>query len=213
MELAKRSGDEPGGREVKRYRPQRITSKSTSECAWYTAWLVKIALMPASDPPNARVRGGAYAIAELRHVMLKVSKADQLMFYFGDLVPKESTVRVCNVQRINSGIDQAIANVPIGQHFFLCVWLSRLGRTMRQLADTCTLRGALLVIHEVNSSLVMFPWTKGIRIRLQIEMRVIQHVVSDPPKWVEIIAAGPQCVGTSLYRLSKHGERGVILAL
>jgi len=37
-------------------------------------------LMPASHPPNAGVRGGAYAISELRHMMLKVPKADELMF-------------------------------------------------------------------------------------------------------------------------------------
>jgi len=64
-------------------------------------------------------------------MMLKVPKTDDLMFYLGDLVPKESTVRVGNVERINSTIDGAIADVPIGQHFFLCVWFSRLGRTMR----------------------------------------------------------------------------------
>ena len=29
---------------------------------------------PASHPPNARLRGGAYAIPELRHMMLKVPK-------------------------------------------------------------------------------------------------------------------------------------------
>ena len=33
----------------------------------------------ASHPPNARIRGRANAIAELRHVMLKVPKADDLM--------------------------------------------------------------------------------------------------------------------------------------
>src|SRR5437867_6830177 len=146
-------------------------------------------------------------------MMLKVPKTDDLMFYFGDLVPKETTVPVGNVERINSTIDGAIANVPIGQHFFLCVWFSRLGRTMRQLANHRTVRRALLVIHELNSSLVMFPWKKRIRIRLEIEVRVIQRMVSDPPKWVEIIAAGPQWVGTSLYRVSKHCQGGVILAL
>src|SRR5437762_13106437 len=146
-------------------------------------------------------------------MMLKVPKTDDLMFYFGDLVPKESTVRVGNIERINSTIDRAVANVPIGQHFFLCVWLSRLGRTMRQLANIRTVRRALLVIHELNSSLVMFPWTKGIRIRLEIEMRVIQRMVSDRRNWVEIMAAGPQSVGTSLYRVSKHCQGGVILAL
>jgi hypothetical protein len=169
-------------------------------------------LMSASHPPNARVRGGAYAISELGHMMLKVPKTDELMFYFGDLVPKESTVRVGYVERINGTIDRAIANVPIGQHFFLCIWFSRLGRTMRQFANRRTVRRALLVIHELNSSLVVFPWTKGIRIRLEVKMRVIQRVVSDPPKWVEIIAAGPQCVGASFYRVSKHCEGGVILA-
>jgi hypothetical protein len=173
----------------------------------------KSLLMPASNPPNASIRGGAYAISELRHVMLKVSKTDDLMFYFGDLVPKETTVPVGNVERIDSTIDRAIANVPIGQHFFLCVWFSRLGRTMRQLANHRTVWRALLVIHELNSSLVMFPWTERIRIRLQIKMRVIQRVVSDPPKWVEIIAAGPQCVGASFYCVPKHCEGGVILAL
>jgi len=169
--------------------------------------------MSASHPPNARVRGSAYAISELRHMMLKVPKTDDLMFYLGDLVPKESTVRVGNVERINSTIDGAIADVPIGQHFFLCVWFSRLGRTMRQLANPRTVRRALLVIHELNSSLVMFPWTKGIRMRLEIKMRVVQRVVSDPPKWVEIITAGPQRVGASFYRVSKHCQGGVILAL
>ena len=169
--------------------------------------------MPASHPPNARVRGGAYAIPKLRHMMLKVPKADDLMFYFGDLIPKESAVRVGNFERINSTIDRAIANVPIGQHLFLCIWFSRLGRTMRQLANIRTVRRALLVIHELNSSLVMFPWTKGIRIRLEIKMRVIQRVVSDPPNWVEIITAGPQRVGASFYRVSKHCQGGVILAL
>jgi hypothetical protein len=173
----------------------------------------KSLLMPASNPPNASIRGGAYAISELRHVMLKVSKTDDLMFYFGDLVPKETTVPVGNVERIDSTIDRAIANVPIGQHFFLCVRFSRLGRTMRQLASLRTVRRALLVIHELNSSLVIFPWTKGVRIRLEIEICVIQRVVSDPPKWVEIISAGPECVGASFYRVSKHCEGGVILAL
>ena len=169
--------------------------------------------MPATYPPNARVRGGAYAIPELRHMMLKVPKANKLMFYFGHLVPKEAALWFGNVERINGTIDRAVANVPIGPHFFLCIWFSRLGRTMRQLANIRTVRRALLVIHELNSSLVMFPWTKGIRIRLEIEMRVIQRMVSDPPKWVEIIAAGPQCAGTSLYRVSKHCQGGVILAL
>src|SRR5207245_6888886 len=123
-------------------------------------------------------------------MMLKVPKTDELMLYFGHLVPKESTVRVGNIERINSTIDRAVANVPIGQHFFLCIWFSRLGRTMRQLANIRTVRRALLVIHELNSSLVMFPWTKGIRIRLELEVRVVQRMVSDPLTWVEIIAAG-----------------------
>src|SRR2546425_2126331 len=167
----------------------------------------------APHPPNARIRGGAYAIPELCHMMLKVPKTDDLMLYFGHLVPKESTFRIGNIERINRTIDGAIANVPIGQHFFLCVWFSRPGRTMRQLANPRTVRRALLVIHELNSSLVMFPWTKGIRIRLKIKMGVIQSVVSDSPKWVEIINAGPQCVGASFYRVSKHCEGSVILAL
>ena len=64
-------------------------------------------------------------------MMLKVPKTDELVFYFGDLVPKESTIRVGDVERINSTIDRAITNVPIGQHFFFCVWFSRPGRTMR----------------------------------------------------------------------------------
>jgi hypothetical protein len=169
--------------------------------------------MSASHPPNARVRGGAYAISELGHMMLKVPKTDELMFYFGDLVPKESTVRVGYVERINGTIDRAIANVPIDQHFFLCVWFSRLGRAMRQFANARTVRRALLVIHELNSGLVMFPWTEGIRIRLKIKIRVIQRVVSDPPKWVEVIAADPQSLGASFYRVSKHCKGGVILAL
>src|SRR6516225_11727576 len=162
--------------------------------------------MPASDPANARVRGSAYAISELRQMMLKVPKTDELMFDLGDLVPEESTVRVGNVERINSRIDRAIADVPIGQHFFLRVWFSRPGRTMRQLANPGAVRRALQVIHELNSGLVLFPRTKGIRIRLEIEMRVIQRVISDPPKWVEIITAGPQRVGASFYRVTKHCE-------
>ena len=169
--------------------------------------------MSASHPTNARVRGGANAIPELGHMMLKVPKTDELMFYFGDLVPKESTVRIGDVEVIHSTIDRAIANVPIGQHFFLCVWFSRLGRAMRQFANVRTVRRALMVIHELNSGLVMFPWTEGIRIRLKIKIRVIQRVVSDPPKWVEIITAGPQCVRASFYRVSKHCEGRVILAL
>ena len=52
-------------------------------------------------------------------MMLKVPKANELMFYFGHLVPKEAAVWVGNVERINSKIDRAVANVPIGQHFFL----------------------------------------------------------------------------------------------
>jgi hypothetical protein len=170
-------------------------------------------LMPASYPPYTCVCGGAYAIPELSHVMLQVPKTNELMFYFGDFVPEEATVRIGKVERINTGIDRAIANVPIGQHFFLCVWFSRPGRTVRQFANTRAFRRAFLVIHELNTRLVMLPWTERIRVRLEIEMRVIQHMISDPPKRVEIIAAGPQCVGTSLYRVSKHCEGGVILAL
>src|SRR5262249_48037697 len=120
--------------------------------------------MSASHPSNARVRGGAYPIPELSHMMLKMTKTDDLMFYLGDLVPKESTVRVGEIERIDGTINRAIANVPIDQYFFLCVWFSCLGRTMRQFADARTVRRALLVIHELNSGLVMFPWTKGIRI-------------------------------------------------
>jgi len=167
----------------------------------------------ASYPPNARVGGSTYTVPKLRHMVLKMPKADDLMLHFGNLVPKETAVHVREVERINSAIDSAIANAPIGKHFFLCVWLSRPGRTMQQLANFRTIRRTLLVIHELNSSLVMFPWTKRIRIGLEVEIRVIQHVVSDPPKGVEIIASGPQCVGASFYRVSKHGERGVILAL
>src|SRR5207245_11377114 len=114
-------------------------------------------------------------------MMLKVPKTDELMLYFGHLVPKESTVRVGNIERINSTIDRAIANVPIGQHFFLCVGFSRLGRTMRQFANHRTVRRALLVIHELNSSLVLFPWTIGISIRLEINMLVVKRVVGDRP--------------------------------
>src|SRR5262249_23734018 len=101
----------------------------------------------------------------------------------------------------------------IRQHFFLGVWLSRLGRKMRQLADPCTIRWTLLVIHELDSSLVMLPRLKGIRIRLQIEIGVIEHVISDPPKWVAIIAAAPQGLGGSFDRVPKHCEAGMILAL
>src|SRR5207244_7014762 len=132
---------------------------------------------------------------------------------FDHLIPKEAALWFGNVESINGTIDRAVANVPIGQHFFLCICFSRLGRTMRQLANIRTVRRALLVIHELNSSLVMFPWTKAIRIRLKIKMGVIQSVVSDSPKWVEIIAAGPQCVGAAFYRVSKHCEGSVILAL
>ncbi len=63
--------------------------------------------MSASHPTNARVRGGANAIPELGHMMLKVPKTDELMFYFGDLVPKESTVRIGDVEVIHSTIDRA----------------------------------------------------------------------------------------------------------
>src|SRR2546426_7771152 len=94
-------------------------------------------------------------------MMLKVPKANELMFYFGHLVPKEAAVWVGNVERINSKIDRAVANVPIGQHFFLCVWLSRLGRTMRQLANIRTVRRALLAPLEVYSTTGLFPWTGG----------------------------------------------------
>src|SRR2546427_8121263 len=117
-------------------------------------------------------------------MMLKVPKANELMFYFGHLVPKEAAVWIGNVERINSKIDRAVANVPIGQHFFLCVWLSRLGRTMRQLANIRTVRRALLVLHEFNSSLAMFPWTKGIRIRVAIEMGEYNAWLAIRPKWV-----------------------------
>ena len=99
-------------------------------------------------------------------MMLKVPKTDELMFHLRNLVPKESTVRIGDVERIHSTINRAIANVPIGQHFFLCVWFSGLWRTMRQFANARTVRRALLVIHELNSSLVTFPWTEGIRVRL-----------------------------------------------
>ena len=44
--------------------------------------------MSASHPSDTRFRGGADAVSELRRVMLKVPKTDDLMFYFGDLVPK-----------------------------------------------------------------------------------------------------------------------------
>src|SRR5262249_30971723 len=145
--------------------------------------------------------------------MLKVPKTDELMFDFGDLVPRESTIRVGDVERINSTIDRAIANIPISQHFFLCVWLSRPRRTMRQFANLRPVRRALLVIHELNSSLVMFPWAEGIRIRLEVKMPGIPHVVTDPAKWVAIIAAGAQCARASCYHVSKRCERGVILAL
>src|SRR5207249_9210920 len=50
-------------------------------CQWCQA-LLAAGLMPASYPANARVRRGAYAIPELRHMMLKVPKANKLMFYF-----------------------------------------------------------------------------------------------------------------------------------
>src|SRR5438552_15600630 len=58
----------------------------------------------------------------------------------------------------------------------------------------------------------MFPGAKGCRIRLDIKMRVVQRVVCNPPEWIDIIAAGPQTVGTPLNCFSKHRESRVILA-
>ena len=87
--------------------------------------------MPASDPRNAGVRGGAYAIPELCHMMLKMPQADELMLYFGDLVPKETTLRTGEVESVHSTIDRPIANAPVLQHFFLCVWFPCPGRTVR----------------------------------------------------------------------------------
>src|SRR5215472_18712485 len=84
---------------------------------------------------------------------------------------------------------------------------------MWQFANTCTVGRPLQVIHELNSGLVFFPWAKGVGIRLEIEIRVIKDVVSDPPERISIIAGRPQSVGASFYRVSKHCKRGVILAL
>src|SRR5262245_9564390 len=43
-------------------------------------------------------------------------------------------------------------------------------------------------------------------------MRVIQHVVSNTPKWVAVLAAGPQTLRTLNYRVSQHCESRVVLS-
>jgi hypothetical protein len=98
--------------------------------------------------------------------MLKVTNTDDLMFEFGDFVPEESTVWVGNIEGIDCWIDRAVANVQVSQHFFLCVWFSGLRGPMRQFADRRSVLRPLLIIHELNSGLVMFPWAKRIRIPL-----------------------------------------------
>src|SRR5262249_47389916 len=147
--------------------------------------------MPASHPCSTRVRCRADAVPELRHMMLKMAKTDDLMLHFGNLVPRKSAVRVVHIEHINRRIDRSVADVPVGQYLLLRVWLSRLRWTVRQLTHLRAVGRAFLIIHELNSSLVMFPRKKGLRIPLQIEMRVIQRVVSDPPERVAIVAARP----------------------
>src|SRR5262245_46056888 len=115
-------------------------------------------------------------------MMLKVADADQLVFQFRDLIPEESTFWIADIHRIDCTVDCAVANVPIRQHFFLRIRLSSLWGTIRQLTDFRPVRRTFQVVHELDSSLVTFPWTKGVRIRLEIKMGVVQRVVCDPPK-------------------------------
>src|SRR5262245_30215231 len=61
----------------------------------------------ASHPIHSNAGQAAKAIAELRHVILKMAQVDHLMLDFGHLVPKESAFGVSKIERIDSAIDHS----------------------------------------------------------------------------------------------------------
>jgi hypothetical protein len=97
-------------------------------------------------------------------MMLKMPQTDELMLYLGNFVPKESTLRVGDAERIDSRIDRVVADLPIGEHLLLCVWLSGLRRTMRQLADLCSVQQVShgVVTGTNGSSATMIPNAFGL---------------------------------------------------
>jgi hypothetical protein len=59
----------------------------------------------------------------------------------------------------------------------------------------------------------MFPGVEGGLIRLQVQMRKEQCVISDLPERIDMVCVGPKISRTSLKCFAQHRERSVVLAL
>ena len=108
--------------------------------------------------------------------MLNVSDGDELMLQLGDLIPREPAFGIMEVERVDSIINQSIADLRIFQN--LCTGVRF--RDQRQCAvRVCRPGNAVLVL---GVRLVTFPGPKGSLIRLKVQMPYEQGVVSDLPE-------------------------------
>lgn len=169
--------------------------------------------MAGAHPVDSAVRRCAHTLRELRRMMLNVADGRHLMFDPGHLLPTKSAFRIKQVERVHGIVNHLIANAPVCQHLLLRIWLASLRWPVWQFQLRLNVRWPRYVVHVLNPRLVMFPGAKGSCVRLDVQMGVVQRVISDSPEWIEVIATGPEAIGASLNRLPQHREDGVILAL
>jgi hypothetical protein len=116
---------------------------------------------PFSHPVDRDAGTPAQAAGKCSRVMLDVSDVDDLVFQRGHLVPGKAALGRRQVERVNAGIDHAIANVAVFEKVFASERLTLLGRAV------CFPRNAADVLRFVA---MPSPGRKGFLILLEVKM-------------------------------------------
>jgi hypothetical protein len=81
-----------------------------------------------AHPIDADAGGTAQAAGESGGVVLDVPDVDDLVFQRGHLVPGKAALRGREIERINAGIDHAIASIAVFEKVVARERLTSLGR-------------------------------------------------------------------------------------
>src|SRR5262245_20222849 len=70
---------------------------------------------PRAYPANADVRGGSQSVRQLGGVMLKMSKAVELVFQLRQSIRREAALGCGQVERVDPPVDACVADRPVLQ--------------------------------------------------------------------------------------------------
>ena len=121
---------------------------------------------------------------------MDVSDVDNLVFKGRHLIPWEPALRGREIERIDSGVDHAIANLAVFQEVVAREGLAGFGRTMclpRNIAD------------ELSFLAMPRPWRERLLIRLEVKVGIEQCVIGNSPEACGVIGwVVPRHVGAIL---------------